>query len=113
MRAIDYLFENVTDYEWKEVQDCVYWYREGWRNHEPKFFKNHPNVLTKCYLFTLPVEPKTKIMEGIILAKEWIDTWNERNSVVLAQNGEQYHDTDSCIVCKTKKEAQRLLSEMV
>ena len=98
--------------DWKALCEKLDIYRAGWSEHDKKTFRECPWILKRCYLFSTPVKENTKVIEGVIMPSYWYDTWGECQNVIFGSDGEEYYDTDTCISCKTKKEAKRIMEEM-
>ena len=113
MKIISELLEGgFHSFEWKERKEKIADYRRVWKEVQPSVFKKEPAFLKVCYFFILPINEKTEIFEGIIKPCYWIDPWEEKNYIILGQDGKEYYDTETCIVGKNKKETQRILDEL-
>lgn len=98
-------------FEWDERKREIQDYRRVWADVDKQFFKKNPAVLRVCYFFRLPVDENTEVMEGIVTNDMWKDTWDEWQYVILGSDGEEYYDTETCIMGKNKKEVERIMNE--
>lgn len=108
----DETFVMSSFHTWEDVKRYIKVFRDGIDSADKKAKRQWPNMLKRAWMFRLPVEQDTEIMECIVSGVYWIDSWNERQAVVKAEDGEEYYDTDTCIIKMKKKEAKALLSEM-
>ncbi len=96
---------------WQDITGWAKDIRQQMEEWQAPLLRDFQEILEKVYLYEQPIKRDTKVIEGIVLDREFnID--NDYDLKIFGEDGVMYYDTDDCVCGKDRDEVQRILDEL-